>query len=356
MPRLESVAKAGYYPTPDAVVGQIARRLKLAQPLHGRAVFRVLDPCCGTGAALHDLAGALQSEAEHPVSMELYGVEVNQGRAEAAMGNCDRVLASDLFNTSIAHDAFSLLYLNPPYDFEVAGSANLRTEVAFLNRATPYLLPVDGILVYIVPRLILKTAARTLASCYDSLTCWPFPQGDREDFDQVVLMGQRKLNVVPNTTVEAMLHRWVTELPKLDDSGFLKQYPTDKQRVVRCVLAEDILFSSTHIEPQVAAADAAARGLWASPALHNALWPVEAYKSRPMMPLRQGHVAMLTAAGFLDNTVLESNGNRILVKGRAFKEYEIIEETEEKIVRQERLRTSVTALDLNTGELRDIKA
>ena len=74
------------------------------------------------------------------------------------------------------------------------------------------------------------------------------------------------------------------------------------------------------------------------------------------MPLRQGHVAMLTAAGFLDNLMLEQDGTRILVKGRTFKEYEVTEETEEKVVRIERMRTSVISLDLDTGEFEDIKA
>jgi hypothetical protein len=38
------------------------------------------------------------------------------------------------------------------------------------------------------------------------------------------------------------------------------------------------------------------------------------------MPLRRGHLAMLVAAGFLDNLALESDGRRVLVKGRTGKE------------------------------------
>ena len=34
------------------------------------------------------------------------------------------------------------------------------------------------------------------------------------------------------------------------------------------------------------------------------------------MPLRRGHIAMLVAAGFLNNLVLEGDGRRILVKGQ----------------------------------------
>ena len=74
------------------------------------------------------------------------------------------------------------------------------------------------------------------------------------------------------------------------------------------------------------------------------------------MPLRRGHLAMLVAAGFLDNLQLEANGSRILVKGRTSKEMLLVETTPEKEVYRERLRTTVVALDLDIGEITDIAA
>ena len=74
------------------------------------------------------------------------------------------------------------------------------------------------------------------------------------------------------------------------------------------------------------------------------------------MPLRRGHMAMLVAAGFLDNLVLEADGRRILVKGRTTKELVLAEETENTEVYRERLKTTVVALDLDDGEITDIAA
>jgi hypothetical protein len=74
------------------------------------------------------------------------------------------------------------------------------------------------------------------------------------------------------------------------------------------------------------------------------------------MPLRKGHLAMLIAAGFLNNLVLEANGRRVLVKGRTYKEFVLAESTEESETYREVLRTSVVALDLQTGEIMDIWA
>ena len=61
MARLEGIAKAGYYPTPSSVVERVAALIRPAHPTTRQAV-RLLDPCCGTGAALRQLADAVDGE------------------------------------------------------------------------------------------------------------------------------------------------------------------------------------------------------------------------------------------------------------------------------------------------------
>ena len=65
---------------------------------------------------------------------------------------------------------------------------------------------------------------------------------------------------------------------------------------------------------------------------------------------------MLVAAGFLDNLCLEADDRRILVKGRTSKEMQVVEDSPEREVHRERLRTTVVALDLDDGEITDIAA
>ena len=74
------------------------------------------------------------------------------------------------------------------------------------------------------------------------------------------------------------------------------------------------------------------------------------------MPLKRGHMAMLVAAGFLDNLVLEGDDRRILVKGRTSKEMVLVEDAPEKDVHREKLTTTVVALDLGDGRIEDIAA
>ena len=95
---------------------------------------------------------------------------------------------------------------------------------------------------------------------------------------------------------------------------------------------------------------------WASAEITGSLWPARDSHAHRLTPLRSGHMAMLVAAGFLDNLVLEAEGRRILVKGRASKEMVLVEDSPEKEVHRERLKTTVVALDLGDGEIADITA
>ena len=183
--RLAAQAKGGYYPTPERVVDLIAELIHTPSGYYHRAreTIRILDPCCGAGDALQRLAENL--DRPNSMSIETYGVELHKDRAEKAERRLHRTLASDLFATSIANGAFGLLLLNPPYDHD---SEDKRTEHAFLTHTTRYLAE-SGLLVFIVPRQRLAVSARYLSTHYGRMRCWAFPDPEREDFDQVVLMG-----------------------------------------------------------------------------------------------------------------------------------------------------------------------
>ena len=161
--RLAGQATGGYYPTPPRVVDCIRALLRAPIP-YGRNrddIVRLLDPCCGPGDALSQLARSLGRE----VAIETYGVELHSERAEEAAERLDHALSSDIFRCSIANRAFNLLWLNPPYDFD---QEDKRVEHAFLSHCTRYLEP-EGALVYIIPRAQLATSARFLTTHYRRL-------------------------------------------------------------------------------------------------------------------------------------------------------------------------------------------
>ena len=343
--RLAAQAKGGFYPTPPRVTEIIASLMQARSTTRGETTLRILDPCCGAGEALADIAARIARP--DGTAVETFGVELHTGRAREAESRLDHVLGTDLFQTAIANGAFGLLYLNPPYDFDSGNDQ--RTEQAFLRHCTRYLAE-HGLLVFVVPRRRLAESARYLASHYARLRCWAFPEPEREAFDQVVVTGTRKGEVQYDQHSAVRLQEYIQGNV---DTLTRQRYPVYN---ARATAGGEVLFAARTIDPVAAAAESRRSGLWISASVTDALWPAGDGRTRPLMPLRRGHLAMLVAAGFLDNLQLEAEGSRILVKGRTSKEMVLVETTPEKEVYRERLRTTVVALDLDIGEITDIAA
>ena len=343
--RLAGQAKAGFYPTPPRVVDMIAGLVYGARGSYrGQDVLRILDPCCGEGEAVAQMAEQLRSRSSVPI--ETYGVELHRVRADEAAGRLDRTLSTDLFQTSIGHGAFGLLYLNPPYDTD---QEKRRAEHRFLTHCARYLAE-DGLLVFIVPRRRLAVSARFLASHFWKLRCWAFPAPEREVFDQVVLIGYRRREPKLDEYALERVREWSEGEPE-------ELYPSTYPELdAPTTPAGDVLFTTRTLDPEAAASEARRSGLWTSAEVTDSLWPSRSQNTRPLMPLRRGHMAMLTAAGFLDNLCLQAYERRILVKGRTTKEKVLAEATAETETYRERLRTTVVALDLGDGEITDIEA
>ena len=339
MPRLESLSKGGYYPTPPRVTAALARRLA-APAGGGKLAVRALDPCCGTGAALATLGAALGAET--------YGIELHAGRAEEARATLDHVLATDAFAIRAANQSMSLMLLNPPYD--ASADADRRMEHAFLTGMTRLLAP-DGLLIFIVPQRRLGISARYLASNYAGHAIYRFPDPEWAAFNQVVLLARRTADSRQDRETEARIAAWATDpLDPLPDAPSIGTQPYRVPALPRA----PILFAGLLFDPTAAAAEARRAGVWGNAALAEQLWPVADRVVRPLMPLRRGHLGQLIAAGFINNHILELGDERLIVKGRTVKELVVVHEDDTQLVEKEVSRTSIMTLDLRTGELTTI--
>ena len=334
--RLEGVAKAGWYPSPPVVVQRIARALTPPETARNR-IIRLLDPCCGTGEAAATLAAALAAES--------FGVEINEERADAARRRLDHTLTASAFSTRIANGGFSVLVLNPPYDQD---SQTRRLEHHFLTTLSRVLCP-GGVLVYIVPQVRLQLSARYLAAQYEDLRVYRFPDEEYATFQQVVLFGRRKARPSPDPVAQQTLEALAVAGPAGVDP--LAAAPTATY-LVPALPVGDVLFASLHFDAQQAALDAQKRGCLTQPGLALQLWPVEEAPVRPLLPLRKGHLALLIAAGFLNNVALVQGEDRVLVKGRCTKELiEVDPDNPDVETLREVVRTAITVLDLRSGEV-----
>ena len=337
--RLEGIAKAGYYPTPSSVVERVGALIRPAR--HSpRQALRLLDPCCGTGAALRQLA--------HAIGGETYGIEIARDRADEAQAALDHLICGSSFAVRLAHGAFSCLWLNPPYDYD---DESKRLEHAFPTTMTRALCP-GGVLVFIVPQRRLAVSARYLAAHYARLACYRFPDPEYSVAAQIVLLAVKREGAVGHKDDQLKIEAWSAEaLPEIPSSGSVEPLYD-----LPHLPGGPILFASQIFDPEVAAEEARRSGLWENEALADRLWPAGERRVCPLMPLRPGHLAVLIAAGFLNNILLQAAGRRVLVKGRTYKETIPVESDDPDVeIEREVRRTSVVALDLRSGKFEVIE-
>ncbi len=333
--RLEAQAKAGFYPTPTEVVEIIQTWIGEKKP----GPRRLLDPCCGTGEPAARIAAAAGCDA--------YGVEINTERAQAAKHVLSKVVAGNLFSVRARPAGFSILYLNPPYDFDAEDG---RTELSFLKHALPYLTP-GGLLLFVVPqKRITIRIARVLSAYIEDPKVRKFPTDEFQAFGQIVIAGIKKARAEIDGQLLASLSQIQTaDLPEMQLKEFSFSVPA---------VGKDFFIRSAEFGPDELAEELKASTLWKESAL-GLLEEKEQTRPaiQPLMPPRKAHLAMLIAAGLINNQILEANGRRLLIKGTAKKIIDRCEEETEKgtkITERERIVTQINAFDLNTGEYLEI--
>ena len=340
--RLAGQAKGGYYPTPIKVAAEVGNMFYGNRPGRNQpdVIARILDPCCGGGDALKIITTSMKLR----MPFETYGVELHEERAREASTRLDHVLPIDIFQGSIMNGAFSILYLNPPYDWD---EEKKRMESSFLQQCTKYLVS-HGLLVLVVPQHRIHYVARYLSSHYSDLQCARFPDPEYDDFNQVVIFGTKKTYPFANNRDEETIREWNHEdLPVLGSVRI-------QHLLVPAVSPGDIQFMARTIDPIRSLAEARKSGIWVNPIVNDLLWPPEQGMKRPLMPLRRGHIAMLIAAGALNNMCLDTDAGQILIKGHARKELIKISEEEETQTYREQLMTSVVMLNMNNGVIEDV--
>ena len=329
--RLEAQAKAGFYPTPPKVVEIIQTWIGEKMP----GPRRLLDPCCGTGEPAAQIAAAAGCDA--------YGVEINTDRAKTAKNLLSKVVAGNLFSVRARPASFSILYLNPPYDFDAEDG---RTELSFLKHTLPYLTP-RGLLLFVVPqKRITPRIARVLSAYFEDLKVRKFPADEFQAFGQIVIAGLKKARAEINGDVLASLTQIQSmDLPEMHRKEFSFTVPA---------VGRDFFIRSSEFGPDELAEELKASSLWKEPALGLVEEEEQIRPAiQPLMPPRKAHLAMLIAAGLINNQILEANGKRLLIKGTSKKVIDRFEEETEKgikITERERIVTQINAFDLNTGE------
>lgn len=181
MARLESEAKAGYYPTPEYEMKYILKRLKVERETE----ITLLDPCCGEGLALKQWQDDMTNKGAVPTS---YGIEIEKTRASKAKDIIDHVERCSYDEMRMSHDSISSMYLNPPF-MKMNGE---RMELTFLRDLTTNYLQAGGIFIFNIPQHVLKDVARLIASRFINIKVYRFSDKNFDMYKQVIVYGVRR--------------------------------------------------------------------------------------------------------------------------------------------------------------------
>ncbi len=324
-PRLaRNFIKNGYFPTDSDTLGRLAGALAPAD-----GPMRLLDPCCGEGAALADVATALKEQAESSTRIETLGIEFDAERAWHAKRLLTRVIHADVHDVVVKPRSIGLLFLNPPYGFGVTDSTQSRRvdgeadkaerlERTFLKKTAPMLAP-GGVLVYIVPFYALDDEIRTyLARNFTNLKFFMAPE---QEFQQCVIIGNKVKPGHPRKDVLDMLTK--AQAGELSQQVLPEVWCDAPYTVPAIVEGSDFDFHAVRIDgPQLA--DELAK--WSS----SLLWPgfetcfnqVRSTHRRPLRDMTKWHLALALAAGQVTGRIQSKEGRVFLIKGDTFKKKE----------------------------------
>lgn len=301
--RLEGQSKLGYYPTPPEMVELIKNYLKFPKNR-----FYALDPCCGEGIALNLLINGTKAKT--------YGVELDKYRAIQARDKVDQVINDAIENVVITEGNFSLLFLNPPYDWN---ENRERKEGIFLAETSKYLMP-EGVLVFIIPTSQIDHVWDVLTTNYENIINLDFPMGYKEAYNQTAIFATKKRYPCWDR-IQPFKYNGVLG----DELTFNYPVPSAKGQIAT--------FSSTTYNIEESFSD----DIWEE--FTRIVKESQVSSAAPLLPLREGHISLLLACGYLDGQI---SGH--VAKGTVTEE--ILTESEgERIKEKTYLKACVKVLD-----------
>lgn len=317
--------KNGYFPTDAETLQRIQNALEPAQ-----MPMRLLDPCCGEGTALADLAHGLRQQGqEEGAGIEILGIEFDRERAWHAKTLLDRVIHADVHDVVVKPRSIGLLFLNPPYGYglkdnvgssQANGDADRaeRLERTFLKKTAPLLMP-GGILVFIVPYYALDDEIRTyLARHFTALRFFMAPE---QQFQQCVIFGVKSRPGHPRKDVLDMLCQ--AQAGGLREQVLPPHWHEQPYQLPHIAEGSEFDFHAVRLDAGQLAEELKR---WQ----HSLLWPgfgncfnqARSAHRRPLRNMSQWHLALALAAGQVTGRIESTDGRTFLIKGDTFKKKE----------------------------------
>lgn len=331
--RFEGKSRLGFYPLPLSEAQRIRRFLLFPdQP------SSALDPCVRDGVAFE----AITSGAE----VLRYGIGLDAYRAEQARQRIPNIVHGNTLEVQCAVECFSLLYLNPPYDWALGPADSRRSEQSFLSHTYRWLKP-GGVLLFVIPGDRLAECSQILSTHFRDVRVYRLEAPECVRYKQVVLIGVRRsrrerARLTDSDITRARLYyaglarnpSQIRSLPSEPEMRYDVPAIGPAQLVYRGLPLDQI----EDLLPQSSAYRQAGRILFADPVSAT---------GRPLTPLHAGHVGLLACSGLL-NGVFGSGDQRHIAFWQAVKLVDKTEEEDEQGVitesEKERLSNELTVV------------
>jgi len=173
--------RMGFYPLPLSEAQRIRRFLSFPA-----IVSAAVDPCVGDGVAFEAIT--------YGAKVLRYGVELDAYRAEQAKKLIPNVVQGNTLEVHCAVESFSLLYLNPPYDWALGfgeGSPSNRMEQVFLSHTYRWLKP-GGLLLFVIPGERLAECSQSLATHFRDVRIYRLEAPECVRYKQLIVLGVRR--------------------------------------------------------------------------------------------------------------------------------------------------------------------
>jgi len=302
--------KLGFFPLP------VPEANRLRSCLIAENEFSALDPCVGDGVAFVHLLDGMQTRR--------CGIEIDAYRTEQARSLGIETVQASAFDVRSPAEAFSLLYLNPPYDLEAGATNNQRLELVFLEYTYRWLKP-GGVLVFVIPQPQLRVCARILSEQFAELSVYRLTEPASVQYRQIAVLGVRRKR-----------HNQVRDSQLLESVGWLEQLaikpdlePLGETPSIRYEIPASGPVTLVHTGiPLDEVEDLLLQSAAYRQASRILLPKQQDVRGRPLTPLHGGHVGLLCTAGMLNGVFGEAE-NRHIAHWRSVKFTDHWEEEEE---------------------------
>ena len=334
--RTQGRLRMGYFPLPHEEARRIGDLLRAPDGL-----CAVVDPCAGCGSALRTIATN--------INCSRYGIELDAYREEQARTILDIVIHGSAFDVHCPVESFSLLYLNPPYDWECGEGQNARMEGLFLDHCFRWLKPA-GVLVLVVPAARLSFCADVLAVHFRDKAVYRLTHEESVKYGQVAVFGVRrsarerqKVRDSDVSQAKRRLHDLVRQFESLPP------LPNEPDRVYELPPSGPVQWVNRGL-PLDEIEDLLERSAASRQATRILRGADRTMAGRPLIPLHAGQVGLLAVSGLL-NGCFGSGRDRHVACWQSTKVIDRFEELEDGVttIRERERFTQTLTLAYSDG-------